>query len=192
LVSETAAIEGIPVRFVDTAGIRHSQDLVETLGIERSYQAMADADLTLVVVDISAPCDEDEDLILRASKQGKHLVVGNKCDLGMPHEGSGARPVSALTGEGFPELRGAIVEALAPRGRLEQEGGFITSLRHEQLLRESREALEQTRRAVGLGIPHEMLLLDLYGALRPIDAVTGATTADDILNRIFATFCIGK
>ena len=100
--------------------------------------------------------------------------------------------MSALTGEGIGELRSAIVEALAPRGRLEQEGGFITSLRHERLLRESREALEQARQAVGLGIPHEMLLLDLYAALRPIDAITGATTADDILNRIFATFCIGK
>jgi tRNA modification GTPase len=199
LVSETAAIEGIPVRFVDTAGIRPSQDLVETLGIERSYQAMADADLTLVVMDISAVCDEDMRLVLRASQQGKHLVVGNKCDLprvlGIGKEIGGienALPVSALTGEGIGELRSAIVEALAPRGRLEQEGGFITSLRHEQLLREAREALEQARQAVGLGIPHEMLLLDLYAALRPIDAITGATTADDILNRIFATFCIGK
>jgi tRNA modification GTPase len=59
-------------------------------------------------------------------------------------------------------------------------------------LRESGEALEQARIAAGLGIPHEMLLLDLYSALRPIDAITGATTADDILNRIFSTFCIGK
>jgi tRNA modification GTPase len=192
LVSETAAIEGIPVRFVDTAGIRLSQDVVETLGIERSYQAMADADLTLVVVDISAIRQEDRDLILRAGEQGKHLVAGNKCDLGTPEGLSGTQPVSALTGEGIAELRGAIVEALAPRGRLEQEGGFITTLRHEQLLRESREALEQARQAVELGIPHEMLLLDLYAALRSIDAITGATTADDILNRIFATFCIGK
>jgi tRNA modification GTPase len=165
------------------------------LGIERSYQAMADADLTLVVLDIAAITDEDTSLILRASQQGKHLVIGNKCDL--PHAGEldeikSAIRVSALTGEGINGLRRAIVEALAPRGRLEQEGGFITSLRHEQLLRESREALEQARQAVELGIPHEMLLLDLYAALRPIDAITGATTADDILNRIFATFCIGK
>ncbi len=115
---------------------------------------MADADLTLVVMDISAMCDEDTRLILRASEQGKHLVVGNKCDLGMPAEFSGIQPVSALTGEGIDALRAAIVRIkLAPRGRLEQEGGFITSLRHEQLLRESREALEQARQAVGLGIP---------------------------------------
>jgi tRNA modification GTPase len=154
---------------------------------------MADADLTLVVVDISIPAaPEDLDLIKRAREQGKFLVAANKCDLPRHAEYPEAYPVSALTGEGVGELRRAIVETLAPRGRLEQEGGFITSLRHEQLLKESREALEQARKATELGIPHEMLLLDLYAALRPIDAITGATTADDILNRIFSTFCIGK
>jgi tRNA modification GTPase len=74
----------------------------------------------------------------------------------------------------------------------EEESGFITSIRHEQLLRESAVHLETARAAVEAAIPHEMLLLDFYAALRPIDAITGATTADDILNRIFSTFCIGK
>ncbi len=101
-------------------------------------------------------------------------------------------PVSALTGEGIDALRSAILEAVAPAGVFEQETGFITSLRHEQLLRESAAYLEKARQAVQSSIPHEMLLLDLYAALRPIDAITGATTADDILNRIFSTFCIGK
>jgi tRNA modification GTPase len=119
-------------------------------------------------------------------------VAGNKSDLARLAEIDDALPVSALTGEGVPELRRRLVETIAPRGRLEQEGGFITTLRHEQLLKESREALEQARSAAELGIPHEMLLLDLYAALRPVDAITGATTADDILNRIFSTFCIGK
>ncbi|MGH9559019.1 MAG: tRNA uridine-5-carboxymethylaminomethyl(34) synthesis GTPase MnmE, partial [Bryobacteraceae bacterium] len=95
-------------------------------------------------------------------------------------------------GEGIADLRTRLVEIIAPGGRIEQEGGFITSLRHEQLLRESLTALDRARSAAMLGIPHEMLLLDLYAALRPIDAITGATTADDILNRIFSTFCIGK
>ena len=70
-------------------------------------------------------------------------------------------------------------------------GASAANLRHEQLLKEAGEALEQARTAASLGIPHEMLLLDLYAALRPIDGITGATTADDILNRIFSTFCIG-
>jgi tRNA modification GTPase len=193
LVSETVSVGGIPVKFVDTAGIRAGHDVVEKLGIERSYQAMADADLTVVVVDSSEPLQaEDYDLMRRAAEQGRHLVAANKADLPLRADVNGAVAVSALTGAGISDLRSAVVTAIAPQGRFEQEGGFITSLRHEQLLKEAREALAQARQAATVGIPHEMLLLDLYAALRPIDAITGATTADDILNRIFSTFCIGK
>lgn len=193
LVSETAAIAGIPVRLYDTAGIRESSELVESLGIERSYQAMADSDLTLVVTDASQPLnEEDRALIARAGRQGRHLVVGNKSDLMHGEPPIAAIAVSALTGEGIPRLRETILEAIAPKGAFEQESGFITSLRHEQLLRESASYLVKAAAAVGAAIPHEMLLLDLYGALRPVDAISGATTADDILNRIFSTFCIGK
>ena len=191
LISEVASIDGIPVRFVDTAGIREGQDKVESLGIQRSYQAMTDADLTLVVVDLSQPpSSEDSALADRAASRGRSLVVGNKCDL--PRARQAPLEASALTGEGLDGLRRAILAAMTPEGRPEQESGFITSLRHEQLLRESLEAMGHARAAVEMSIPHEMLLLDLYAALRPIDAITGATTADDILNRIFSTFCIGK
>jgi tRNA modification GTPase len=193
VVSETAAIAGIPVKLYDTAGIRDSAELVESLGIERSYQAMADSDLTLVVVDLSQPLDrQDRALIARAAEQGRHLVIGNKSDLAQGPLPDSAIAVSALTGEGIPRLRELILEAIAPKGEFDQETGFITSLRHAQLLRESVTYLEKAAAAVASAIPHEMLLLDLYAALRPIDAITGATTADDILNRIFSTFCIGK
>jgi tRNA modification GTPase len=194
LVSEVAAIRGIPVKLVDTAGIRPSEELVETLGIERSFQAMADADVTLVVIDLSTPVEpQDHKLIERAKSQGRALIVGNKSDLVRRAQlPEGAIAVSALTGAGIEDLREGIFRAIAPGGEPEQANGFITSLRHEQLLRESRDYLGKARGAVAACIPHEMLLLDLYAALRPIDAITGATTADDILNRIFSTFCIGK
>jgi tRNA modification GTPase len=192
LVSETADIGGIPIRFVDTAGIRHSDDRVEALGIERSYQAIADADVTLVIFDVTRGLTpEDQALITRVS--GQALLVANKCDLSH----AGAIPersieISALTGRGIDALRHAILQAVTPDGNLAKEAGFITSIRHEHLLRDSLEALDAARNAVSHGIPHEMVLIDLYAALRPLDAITGATTADDILNRIFSTFCIGK
>jgi tRNA modification GTPase len=193
LVSETAAIAGIPVRLFDTAGIRASSELVESLGIERSFQAMADADLTLVVIDLSQrESEEDRDLIVRAAGQGRWLLAGNKCDLPRVCSPDRAIPVSALTGEGIASLREAILEAVAPCGVWEQETGFITSLRHEQLLRECAQYLEKAKGAVEAAIPHEMLLLDFYAALQPLDTITGATTADDILNHIFSMFCIGK
>ena len=190
LVSETASIGGIPVKLYDTAGIREVSETGGIAGHRAQLQAMADADLTLVVVDLSQGITaEDRTLIARAPKS---LVAGNKCDLTARRRRM-VIAVSAKTGEG---IRRACAKRFwkpsRPRGAFEQETGFITSVRHERLLAESAEYLEKARGAVEDGIPHEMLLLDLYAALRPIDAITGATTADDILNRIFSTFCIGK
>ncbi len=193
LVSETTSLEGIPLKLVDTAGIRASQDRVEALGIERSYGAMADAHLTLLVFDLSAEATEEDSSLLERLHARGPLLVGNKADLQRKFVGiDDVLPVSALTGDGISELRAAVLKRLAPDGLAAPESGSLTDMRHEALLRESLEATENARRAVEFGLPHEMLLLDLYAALRPIDAVTGATTADDILNRIFSTFCIGK
>jgi tRNA modification GTPase len=193
-VSEVAAIHGIPVCLVDTAGIRASGDLVERLGIERSYQAMADADVTIVVLDLSQTLtDEDRALLERAQSGGPQLIVGNKCDLHRQMtEVEGLISLSATAFTGINELRQRILQAVAPAGDSGLQAGFITSLRHEGLLKESRRALLQASEAVRNRIPHEMLLLDCYAALRALDELTGATTADDILNRIFSTFCIGK
>jgi tRNA modification GTPase len=192
LVSETAAIDGVPVRFIDTAGIREASDVVEALGIERSHQAMADADLTLVVYDARLGLDADTETLLETAKrQGRHLLVANKCDAAEVSRPD-AIAVSALTGYNLDGLRQRIVDAIAPGGLREAGDGFITSLRQKSLLEEARVNLEQAHAAIAANIPHEMLLLDLYAALRGIDGVSGATTADDILNRIFSTFCIGK
>src|SRR3954468_10120975 len=193
MISESTALNGIPLRLVDTAGIRESNDLVEGLGIEKSYQAVADAELTILVLDGSRE-ETDEDRGLRTKlEDGNALLVANKCDLPNRLDGQlNVIGVSALTGAGIPGLKEAIMRRLAPAGLAEPQDGSITSLRHLNLLRESLEALDHARSAVEFGIPHEMILIDLYASLRPVDALTGATTADDILNRIFSTFCIGK
>ena len=193
VVSEMAEFSGIPVRVLDTAGIRDAPELIERLGIERSLEAMSDADLTIVVIDGSSSRSADaRNLIERARDQGRFIVVANKCDLTGFRAEENENSVSALTGEGIDALRTAILDRLAPRGELEIQGGFITSVRQENLLSEALLMLEKARIAAQSGIPHELLILDLYCALNPIDAITGATTADDILNRIFTTFCIGK
>jgi tRNA modification GTPase len=195
IISEFAEFSGIPVRVVDTAGIRETPELIERLGIERSFAAMSDADLTIVVLDGAARSVEDSEtgkLVAKAREQGRSLVVANKCDLPGFLALDSEFPVSALTGVGIEALRDAILDQLAPRGELEIQGGFITSVRQENLLAESLAMLEKAKKAALAGIPHELLILDLYCALYPIDAITGATSADDILNRIFTTFCIGK
>jgi len=99
---------------------------------------------------------------------------------------------SALTGAGLPQLRETILACAAPARDAEGEGEFLTNLRHQQLIKISVQALIKARQAAEEKIPHEMLLLDLYEALRPLDQITGATCADDVLDIIFKTFCVGK
>jgi tRNA modification GTPase len=197
LVSETVAIGGIPVQLVDTAGIRRALGEAESIGIRKSMEALADADLVLVVLDASQPvAAEDRELLAQVAERPA-IVVENKTDVTSP-QFSVASPhpptvrTSALTGDGIPELRTEILRHIGGDSAVQPEAGFLTNVRHQGLVRDSLAALQAARAAVTNRTPHEMLLLDLYSALRPLDEITGATTTDDILNLIFSTFCIGK
>jgi tRNA modification GTPase len=196
LVSETVAIGGIPVQLVDTAGIRHALDEAESIGIRKSMEALADADLVLVVLDASQGETAEDAGLLRQAENRPMIAVGNKCDLGTSRDwlaASGHKILtSAVTGEGIAELRSEILRHLGGESGAHGESGFLTNVRHQGLIQDSLLALEAANNAVAGKVPHEMLLLDLYNALRPLDAITGATTTDDILNLIFSTFCIGK
>jgi len=196
LVSETVAIGGIPVKLVDTAGIRVALDEAESLGIRKSMEALADADLVLVVVDASQGETAEDAELLRQAANRPVIVVGNKSDLGSSGQWSGGSGqkilTSAVTGEGIAELRREILRHIGGEGGAQSESGFLTNVRHQGLIQDSLAALDVAKQAVAGKVPHEMLLLDLYSALRPLDAITGATTTDDILNLIFSTFCIGK
>jgi tRNA modification GTPase len=198
LVSETVAIGGIPVRLIDTAGIRQGLDEAESIGIRKSMEAFADADLVLVVLDASQPVTPEDRELLQRSQNRPTMVVANKSDLAASLEGPATTGeitsiyVSALTGAGISNLRSAILRHLGAEGGPQMESGLLTNVRHQNLLQDSLAALDTANIAVETRIPHEMLLLDLYSALRPLDAIAGATTTDDILNLIFSTFCIGK
>jgi tRNA modification GTPase len=199
LVTETVALGGIPIKLVDTAGIRHSTDEAESIGIRKSYEALSEADLVLVVLDSAQEITQEDKELVRVCVTGRGLVIANKTDLA-PHavEILADSPIkafktSAITGEGIDALRAAILEQVSGRSaRGEHETGFLTNIRHRRLVEESLGCLEAATHAVKRSIPHEMIMLDLYGALRPLDAITGETTTDDILNLIFSSFCIGK
>jgi tRNA modification GTPase len=196
LVSETVAIGGIPVKLVDTAGIRHALDEAESIGICKSMEALADADLVLVVLDASQDETAEDAELLRQAENRPVIVVGNKCDLGHSGQWSVASGqtvlTSAVTGEGITELRSEILQHIGGEAGTQAESGFLSKVRHKSLIQESLAALDAAKNAVAGKVPHEMLLMDLYNGLRPLDAMTGATTNDDILNLIFSTFCIGK
>ena len=197
LVSETVAIGGIPVQLVDTAGIRRALDEAESIGIRKSMEALADADLVLVVLDSSQSVTEEDIELLEQGAKRPAIVVENKSDLSSSQTSvlSSQLPrvrTSATTGEGIAALRNEILRHIGGETGAQAETGFVTSLRHQSLIQEATVALDAAQVAVRNKIPHEMILLDLYNALRQLDEITGATAADDILNLIFSTFCIGK
>ena len=190
-ISERLALGGIPVELIDTAGLRAlPEGEAEAQGILRSRTTLAEADFVLHVIDASAP-DDEEDAAIQASLAGRpHQVVLNKCDLVEERDGSGSY-VSCATGEGLEELKRAIVETLT-RGAAAGESAMVTNLRQYEALRGALAALDDGQRAAKADLPHEMLLLDLHGALEALDSLTGVTSSEDILRLIFSTFCIGK
>ena len=197
LVSETVAIGGIPVKLIDTAGMRRALDEAESIGVRKSMEALADADLVLVVLDSSQPAAAEDSELLNQVNGRPAILVQNKSDItsaqfAVPTSRLASVRTSAITGQGIPELRNEILRHVGGDSGAQAEAGFLTNIRHKNLVRESIAALVAAQAAVNNQVPHEMLLLDLYNALRPLDEITGATTTDDILNLIFSTFCIGK
>jgi tRNA modification GTPase len=204
-VEESLALGGIPLRLIDTAGLRGGFDeagidAAEMQGIARSHEALADADLVLLIHDASLAVTAGE-LRLEASLSGRpHLVVYNKADLligeaGRVDEaelgGGTAIRTSALTGEGLEGLREAILAQLGAAGSL-AESGALNSFRQQEAVGSTLAALSAAGGANDSGLPHELILMDLHHALQALDSLTGVTTPDDILARIFSTFCIGK
>jgi tRNA modification GTPase len=207
LVSETVAIGGIPVRLVDTAGIRTALDEAESIGVRKSMEALAEADLVLVVLDAteySAADREADKQLLQKSRERPRILVCNKSDLltgdrgvvlkklPMDEVGPPGAFTSAITGEGIDQLRAMILEKVGGDSGAQHESGLLTNVRQQKLVEDVIAALDKAVAAVTMETPHEMVLLDLYGALRPLDDITGATTTDDILSLIFSSFCIGK
>jgi tRNA modification GTPase len=196
LVIERVSVEGVPVELIDTAGLRESTDDAESIGITKSRQAMADADIVLLVLDATAPLHKEDEATISALEHRPFVIVINKSDL--VGAASLSKPdthptleTSARTGAGVPQLRRAILSRLINQVP-GAEAALLTNVRQQQAVSSASAALNRARQAVIANVPHEMILLDLYEALHAIDALTGTTTNDDLLNLIFSKFCIGK
>jgi tRNA modification GTPase len=194
-ITERVSIDGIPVELIDTAGLRDSTDEAESLGIAKSREAMAEADIVLLVLDATTSLHEEDEAI--ASLTTRPLLIAiNKHDLAPTPSlatttAQTTIETSALTGTGIAELRHAIL-SLITVGNPNSETALLTNIRQQQAVAVSITALTQAQHAIAGTLPHEMLLLDLYEALHALDSLTGVTTNDDIVNLIFSKFCIGK
>jgi tRNA modification GTPase len=203
---ERFAVKGIPISLIDTAGMRDTMDTVESIGVERSKATMADADLVIVMLDASEPITSEDHALLESAHELNFIVVLNKIDLdpswdvehliAVAHSKLGdlrekITPVSAKTGDGLDDLRDAIVSPFAPED-LSNAGFLITDARHHDLLLRAQSDIEASLEHIEAKTSEEIVLIGLHNALRYLGEITGETTTEDMLTRIFSTFCIGK
>jgi tRNA modification GTPase len=209
-LEETAALDGVPVVLVDTAGITATDDPVERIGVQRSRQALAQADLALLVLDAMQPIGEAEREIIALAENTPTVLVWNKVDLLGKDEGRGQRAeslssalyplpsalratvaVSSRTGAGIDELAQAVAHTLLG-GPPTAEARLITSPRHREALARAAELLRDALAGHACGTPHDLLAMNLTAALAALGEITGEAVGEDLLRTIFSRFCIGK
>ncbi len=198
-IEEYLNINGLPVRIIDTAGIRRSDQEVEREGVRRSLDAVNQADFIIVVLDGSEPAAGD-DLELLAKIKGKNaLIAVNKSDLprritieDLPLTGTRCLSISALSGTGIEELKSALFEANLKNWNEEREGVVVTNIRHRRALEKTSIALDNAMAVLRGNGPLEIFSIELRDAMDGIGEITGAVATEDILNKIFNDFCIGK
>ncbi|MBM4341016.1 MAG: tRNA uridine-5-carboxymethylaminomethyl(34) synthesis GTPase MnmE [Deltaproteobacteria bacterium] len=202
VIEETLNIHGIPVRLMDTAGLRKPQDSIEQEGVRRAKERVADADLVLLMIDRSRHLDDDDEEIFREIETKKKVVVLNKKDLTPNVSLTATRErfpsysivqISALKGEGIEELKQAIYSSLLQRDtRISPEHLIITNIRHKTALSQMKKNLSDALIGLEEGMSLELIAFEIRSALNSVGEMVGETTTEEVLNRIFAQFCIGK
>ncbi len=199
-VEERCELGGVPLRLIDTAGLRDTSDPVEKLGVERSRRAMEEAGLIFAVVDMSADLTEEDREMLQAVEEtgrpwifvaAKKDLVKNSRSIGLAGGETPSVEVSALTGEGLDKL-GKMVAELFPKEDTVPYGQLLTNARQEEAAGRAREAVRRAREALTAGFTPDALLTDVEEALSALGELTGQSVREDVTDRIFAKFCVGK
>ncbi len=195
-VEEAITIDGVLFRFIDTAGIRSTEDTIEKLGIERSYKKATEASIVVLLGDASVMSEgaflTQATMLRERIGNGPQVIpVLNKIDLPGAQKGGKLMHISAKTGEGMSELKDAFIEHV--QALQEGDGGIVvTNVRHVEALGHARQALHDARIALKNGVSGELLATDLRRAQHHLGEITGRITPDDLLGSIFGKFCIGK
>jgi len=201
VIEEFINIKGIPLQLVDTAGVRETNDVVERIGVERTQEILGRADLILMVLDASLPLSEEDRTLLTSLKDRPAIVIINKTDLPIrlnEKEVTDIVPtkkimrLSVVEQEGLQELEDYLV-SLVYEGKVSGgEGAIITNARHLYALRKAQDSLSDVLQTVGAQMPVDCVVVDLRAAWEALGEITGDTVGEDVIDQIFATFCIGK
>ncbi len=197
-VEERAELGGVTLRLIDTAGLRDSDDPIEQLGVERSRRAMEQAGLILVVLDQSSPADrEDIALVQQAAALAPTIILLNKMDLPPRLEWTeeldiaAHTPICAKTGQGIDDLA-ELISWEFPLEEGQQLGGIISNARQAEAVRRALEGVGRAGDALNMGVTPDALLTDVEQALSALGELTGQSVREDITDRIFERFCVGK
>jgi tRNA modification GTPase len=195
-LEEIVNIRGVPFVLVDTAGLSAHHGLVESLGVERSHEAIAQADFVLLVIDSSAPLRSTDKGIISMLSGKSVLIAANKSDLkkranldNIPHE---IVYISALTGDGIDQLEGKMVEHVLGGKASSCDTLLVSNPRHKACLEQAITHLDQALAAISSQMPDDFVTIDLTSALNTLGEITGDTVNDELLEIIFSNFCIGK
>ncbi len=195
-VEETVLLGATRLRLTDTAGIRRTDDRVEAMGVARSREAARQAELVLFVCDGSRPLDDADREVMALCADAPHVIaLLNKADLPLAVDPASlpfrtVLPVCARTGAGLDALAAAVDKLFA--GAAPCDGSVLTNARQQDAIRRAMDAMESALRGLSLGVTPDAVLTDVEAAMAAIGEVTGATVREDITDRIFERFCVGK
>ena len=198
VIEESMDLGGLTAHLVDTAGIRETDDEVEREGVKRSRAEQEEADLQLIVIDGSLPLTGDDLTLVDRAIGRKHVVAINKCDLPLHVTASSlgagvmSTAISAKSGVGIDALRETIRGQLVGSAGETSDGVMITNVRHQTALERAESSLQQARDSIMKGMAAELVAIDVRSAADALGEITGAITTDEILEKIFSEFCIGK
>lgn len=190
IVEEYINLDGLAVKIMDTAGIRETNDKVESIGVQKSLEAAEKADMILAVFDGATPLEEEDYKVLEFIKNKPHLIVINKSDMGKAVDLDGIQ-ISAKENLGINELIECLVEKIQAEF-VSNETNIITNERHIQCLIKCKENLENALNSIKSGMPQDVISVDIQLAIEGFGEIIGKTVSQEIVDRIFHNFCLGK
>ena len=198
VIEENVTVKGIPLILSDTAGIRETEDIVEKIGVTKSKQYLDMADLVIVVLDGSQGIDDEDREVLKATDAKPRIILLNKSDIttkitpDLFDKTDTVIEISAKTGDGTQELANAIEKLCKLDGIETENGKIITNMRHKTALIGARDSLIRVAQALEMGMPCDIVSIDIASAMDSLGEITGETVAESVVNDIFHSFCVGK
>ena len=200
-IEEYVNIKGVPLKIIDTAGIRDTQDIVEKIGVEKSRELLLQADLVLLMLDVSQPLSVEDRELLSLLAEQKTVIILNKTDLPAVLTAEDLKPlvhdktilkVSLVEGTGLEKLEEFIISMVYEGQVSLGQEAYVNNVRHVQLLKQAKTSLKEVLKTIDKNMPLDCMVIDLRAAWEQLGQITGDTVGEDIIDEIFSRFCIGK